>query len=158
MSRITDWKGLEDAVSSYMKALQRAYPIFFHRFADSRAAGNLIADQPSDFLVAAKGQGMTLLEAKFSEVHDTLRSCFSGAVTANQLASARLAHRAGQRYLILFYSSCAGQFELWPGDYCAGQRSLGQPLKLDRRIITGPEIGPVLEDHVACLPARRKQA
>ena len=158
MSRITDWHGLETEIATYFKALQRAYPIFFHRFADSRAAGNLIGDQPSDFLVAAKGQGMTLLEAKFSEVHDTLRSCFSGAVTANQLASARLAHRAGQRYLILFYSSCAGQFELWPGDYCAGQRSLGQPLKLDRRIIVSGEIGPVLEDHVVCLPARRKQA
>jgi hypothetical protein len=156
MSRITDWKGLEDAVSNYMKALQRAYPIFFHRFADSRAAGNLISDQPSDFLICAKRHGATFLEAKFSEIHDTLRSSFAAAVTANQLASARLAHRAGQRYLILFYSSCANRFELWPGDYCAGQRSLGQPLKLDRRIITGPELGPILEDYIAVLPARKK--
>jgi hypothetical protein len=154
---ITTWKQLEDEISNYMKALQRNYPIFFHRFPDSRAAGNLISDQPSDFLVASKGHGLTLLEAKFSEVHDTLRACFAGAVSANQLASARLAHRAGQRYLILFYSSCSGHFELWPGDYCAGQRSLGQPLKLDRRIVVADSLGPLLEDHVAALPARKKK-
>jgi hypothetical protein len=154
---INNWKDLEDEVADYLRALQKHYPIFFHRFPDSRAAGNLIADQPSDFLVASKGHGLTLLEAKFSEVHDTLRSCFAGAVSAGQLASARLAYRAGQRYLILFHSSCAKRFELWPGDYCAGQRGLGQALKLDRRIVVGPELGPILEDYVAVLPARKKK-
>lgn len=152
---ITSWNGLEKDISNYLKALQRSYPIYFHRFADSRAAGNLISDQPSDFLVATK-HGMTFLEAKFSEVHDTLRACFSGAVTANQLASARLVHRAGQRYLILFHSKCANRFELWPGDYCAGQRSLGQPLKLEKRILVTDALGPILEDHVAQLPIRKK--
>ena len=154
---IDHWKKLEDEVESYLRSLQTHYPIFVHRLPDSRAAGNLIADQPSDFLVASKGHGMTLLEVKFSEVHDTLRSCFSGAVSAGQLASARLAHRAGQRYLILFHSSCAKRFELWPGDYCAGQRSLGQPLKLERRIVVADSLGPLLEDHVAILPARKKK-
>jgi hypothetical protein len=154
---IKDWKGLEDAIANYMKSLQRAYPIFFHRFPDSRAAGNLIAEQPSDFLICSKGQGATFLEAKFSEVHDTLRASFSGSVTAGQLASARLVHRAGQRYLILFHSSCANRFELWPGDYCAGQRSLGQPLKLENRIAVTDTLGPILEDHVAVLPARKKK-
>lgn len=155
---INDWNALEDAIAVYCKALQRQYPIFFHRFSDSRAAGNLIADQPADFLLLSKGHGATFLEAKFSEVHDSLRSCFSGAVTASQLASARLAHRAGQRYLILFHSSCAHRFELWPGDYCAGQRGLGQPLALERRIAYGPALGPIIEDHVAVLPARKKTA
>jgi hypothetical protein len=154
--KITTWKILETEIEDHLKAYQRLHPIFYHRFPDSRAAGNLIADQPSDFLVADK-RGMILLEAKFSEVHDSLRSSFSGAVSPGQIASARLAHRAGQRYLFLFYSSSSGFFELWPGDYCSDRRSLGRPLEAVKRLAVRRSLTEILEEDVLALPKRNFQ-
>ena len=41
----------------------------------------------------------TFLEAKFSAGHDSLRSCFSGSVSAQQLASARLVEPVSYTHL-----------------------------------------------------------
>jgi hypothetical protein len=74
-----------------------------------------------------------MLEAKFSEVHESLRSCFAGSVKSHQLASARIWTRAQASYLVIFYSKMSGLVEVWDGLYLADCRSRGERLSLDRR-------------------------
>jgi hypothetical protein len=55
-------KYLEDA---FQGAFDKKNPeLWFHRFADSKAARNLIGEQPADFLVATVRGGAFLLECK----------------------------------------------------------------------------------------------
>lgn len=129
---ITRWEELEEAVRTELVRAQEIRPIAWHRLVDTKAAGNIVARQPSDF-IACMGGKATLIEAKFSEAHDSLRSCFSDAVKAHQLASARIWTRAGADYIILFYSSLSGITEVWSGLYAAECRSRGKRLALDER-------------------------
>jgi hypothetical protein len=131
VSTIGDWVALEDEVESVLKALQRLHPVAYLRLYDSKSAGNLIPAQPSDFIASHKGTSGTKLlfiEAKFSEVHESLYSCFSNNVGAGQLASARIWTRAGAYYIFLFYSNVSGLVEVWEGVHCAECRSSGSRL------------------------------
>lgn len=145
---IPNWRALESAIMAHCKTRMAHHSIFAHRFSDTRSAGNYIAEQPSDFIVLSQMGRATFLEAKFSAGHDSLRSCFSGSVSAQQLASARLVERANRTYLFLFYSQPAQLFELWPGGYCAECRSQGKRLELDKRIVVGPSLTEILDTHV----------
>ena len=145
---IPNWKALEAAVLTHCKARMAHYAVFAHRFSDTRSAGNYIAEQPADFLILSQQGRATFLEAKFSAGHDSLRSCFSGSVSAQQLASARLVERANRTYLFLFYSQPAQLFELWPGGYCAECRAQGKRLELDKRVVVGPSLTEILDTHV----------
>jgi hypothetical protein len=130
--KIDSWQKLEDEIGVVLKEKQRVSQTFFQRFYDTKSAGNTMPNQPSDFLAIYKGS-THYIEAKFSAVNDSLRSCFASAVDANQIASARLAHRAGARYWIVFYSLPSKHFEVWPGLYCAERRAAGKPLDLSQR-------------------------
>ena len=145
---IKNWRALESSVMAHCKARMVHHAVFIHRFSDTRSAGNYIAEQPADFLVLAQQARATFLEVKFSAGHDSLRSCFSGSVSAQQLASARLVERANRTYLVLFYSQPAQLFELWPGGYCAECRSQCKRLELDKRIVVGPSLTEILDTHV----------
>lgn len=145
---ITNWRALESAVLTHCKSRMAHHAVFIHRFSDTRSAGNYIAEQPSDFLVLAQQARATFLEVKFSAGHDSLRACFSGAVSAQQLASARLVERAHRIYQFLFYSQPSKMFELWPGGYCAECRAQGKRLELDKRIVVGPSLTEILDTHV----------
>lgn len=129
---INSWQDLEKAIEKFLKEKQRTMPLFFHRFYDTRSAGNYLPGQPSDFLVIHNGK-THFIEAKFSEVHDSLKSTFSNAVSATQTASARLVKRAGANYVFLFYSAASKNFEVWDGKYASECRSRGKPLELPRR-------------------------
>ena len=131
---ILKWQDLENEIDAVLKSFMRSSPIFYQRFYDSKSAGNLLPPQPSDFLAISKGRSH-YIEAKFSEVHETLRSCFAHAVSGNQTASARLVTRAGAFYWFVFYSMQTQQFEVWDGLYCSERRSLGKPLELEKRVI-----------------------
>ena len=145
---IKNWHALEEQILAHCKARMAHHSIFVHRFSDTRAAGNMIAAQPADFLILSQQGRATFLEAKFSAGHDSLRSCFSGSVSAQQLASARLVERANRTYLFLFYSQPAQLFELWPGGYCTECRAQGKRLELDKRIVVGPSLTDILDVHV----------
>lgn len=130
---ISDWKSLEEAIQDELVARQRRQPLLFHRFYDTRSAGAYLPAQPADFGVLLEGR-WTYLEAKYSGAAETLRSVFSNAVSDQQLASAKLAARAKGSYWFLFYSGVSRCIELWPGEYCAGQRDKGSPLEVSRRL------------------------
>ena len=129
---INTWQDLERVIENFLKERQKTMPLFFHRFYDTRSSGNYLPSQPSDFLVIHNGK-THFIEAKFSEVHESLRSGFANAVRAEQTASARLVKRAGANYVFLFYSKVANHFEVWDGKYAAERRSQGRYLELSRR-------------------------
>lgn len=132
MAKITSWEELEKAVQDELVLAQQCNPVAWHRLTDTKAAGNIVARQPSDFIACHLGNTV-LIEAKFSEAHDSLRGCFSNAVKSHQLASARIWTRAKARYIVLFHSSLSGITEVWEGLYAAECRAKGAKLSLDER-------------------------
>lgn len=125
---------LEKAVQEQLELMQRRTPSFWHRFYDTKSAGAFLPKQPSDFLLIHNGRSF-FIEAKFSEVHESLRQCFSNAVTDDQLAAARMVTRAKGTYVLLFYSGVSKLAELWPGLYCYGRRNISKPLEYPNRIV-----------------------
>lgn len=134
---ITSWEKLESASQALLADWQRTRQLFFHRFYDTKSAGNLLPAQPADFLVTYLGYTV-YVDTKFSAKSDSLRACFSSNVKSHQTAAAKLARRAGAGYWFLFYSRPARQFELWDGLYCMERRHLGRPLESTsaRRFLT----------------------
>ena len=137
------WQDLESAVQDELEYLQRIGPTMFQRFYDSKSAGNLMPKQPADFGVLHKGH-WAYLEVKHSKKSETLKSVFASAVRANQLASARLAARAGGSYFILFASLVDEQYELWDGAYCATRRMESKQLQLQQRLLITEDLKEVL--------------
>lgn len=147
--KIATWRQLEEQVYAHGKERMRHYGVFIHRFLDTRAAGSYVSPQPSDFLVLPQAGGRTVfLETKYSDGNETLRQCFSNAVSAQQMASARLVTRAKADYRVLFYSGISGVCELWDGMYLAECRSAGQRLLLPARLAVSSNLVEVLDTHV----------
>lgn len=130
--KITRWEKLEQAIQEELVRAQMDRPIAYYRYYDTKSAGAIIPNQPADFQTCQRGVTI-LIEAKFSSVHESLRSCFAGSVKGHQLASARIWTRAGAGYIILFYSALSGLVEVWDGRYCSECRAKGERLSLDRR-------------------------
>lgn len=128
------WQDFEGAVETLLKGMVKTHPALYQRFYDTKSAGNFLPKQPADFGVLYAGQ-WSFLEAKHSTKSKSLRGCFSSAVSSDQLASARLAERAGGPYFFLFASSVTRQYEVWSGVYCYGCRNLSKPLNLDDRLL-----------------------
>lgn len=133
---VPNWQALESAVRVELANAQETRPLVYHRFLDTKAAGNMVSPQPADFIACFRGNS-TLIEVKFSQAHESLKSCFSGSVRAGQLASARIWVRAGAKYVFLFYSKLGGIVEIWDGIYAAECRSKGVPLALEQRRLYG---------------------
>jgi hypothetical protein len=129
---IKRWQDLEAAIQDELVAAQTEKPVAWLRFYDTKSAGDFLPQQPADFQACFMAK-VFMIEAKFSEVHESLRSCFAGAVQAHQLASARIWTRAQAHYLVVFYSGLSGLVEVWDGLYLAECRSKGERLSLDRR-------------------------
>ena len=140
---VQSWQDLEASIQAWLKDRQRTTKLAYHRFYDTKSAGNAMPAQPADFLIVMGGDPL-LIEAKYSAVHDSLRSCFSNSVKGHQLASARVWNRAGARYKLLFYTKSCNQVEVWDGLYCATQRAAGKPLSLAERTIY-PSVSEALE-------------
>lgn len=92
-----------------------------HRLADSGAAGTVIAEQPSDYLLGLppgcsnliNGQRLCFIEVKASEVKhsmpkDAVRSSQRGAI-------GRFRALLGIPYFILFWDAQLGVIQLWDG-------------------------------------------
>jgi hypothetical protein len=138
------WKKLEDRVWGELKGLVARYPVFVHRFYDTKSAGAAMPSQPADFLMIVNGQAI-FIECKHSEKYATLRSCFSGHVDDQQIASAKLVLRAGAHYYVLFAGTDM-LVELWPGAHLIEQRTCGKPLKLNYR-----HAYPSVSEAIQCL-------
>ncbi len=131
--------------------LQKVSPLLYGRFPDSKMAGNLIQQAPSDFWVLHEGH-LTFLEAKFSEKVPSLKGCFSSSVKGHQLATARLAERAGGSYFFVFYAASTGQHELWSGAYCAHRRMSGRPLEALHCALRTPDIEILVQTALTLTP------
>jgi len=107
----------ENTVKDILKELQAKHPLFWHPFADSKAAGRLIAAQPSDFLVGTAIAGMTLLEVKASCEKPSLTKCYKSHIRPSQVGMAKKWIRAGHPSLFLFYCEIDATVELWDGQY-----------------------------------------
>lgn len=145
--KIVHWADLEDEIEKKLKSLMVYFPIMYQRLYDTKSAGSYLPAQPCDFLVWAPKTPGIFLEAKYSGIAESLRSVFSNAVSDQQLASARLASRAGQKYWLLFYGARSAVFELWDGKYCSDRRAMGKPLEITQRVVC-PTLGEALETHV----------
>lgn len=147
---IDTWQELESVVQGVLKDTQRYKKAAWHRFYDTRSTqGGYLPPQPSDFMLGFEGR-LFFIESKFSEVHDSLKSCFSNNVSDQQLASHRIWARAGfDKYLVVFYSSPARLVEVWDGGYLAECRSRSKRLCLQQRRVY-PGVVQALREEIGC--------
>lgn len=136
------WKKFEEDVQSYFEGRMENEPIVYHRFYDTHSAGSLLPSQPSDHLVKTT-QHSILIETKHSEVHASLRSCFSGMVDNNQIAHMRIWMRANSIALIVFEGTKG--IEVWEAGHCARCRLEGKRLDPERMLKFGSSLQDVFE-------------
>lgn len=148
---IRNYSEHEGAIRQVLDSMQKVSLLLYGRFPDSKMAGNLIQQAPSDFWILYEGR-MIFLEAKFSEKVPSLKGCFSGSVKGHQLATARLAERAGGKYFFAFYSVATGQHELWPGLYCANRRVSGRSLEAHHCALRTPDIEVLVQTALMLTP------
>jgi hypothetical protein len=95
--------------------------VSYHRLTDTGAAGSIVAEQPSDYLLGLpagcqnlhEGQRLCFLEVKASEEHSTMPK---SAVRASQRgAIGRFRFLLEIPYYILFWDAQNGVLQLWDG-------------------------------------------
>lgn len=131
------WKQFEDDVQKYFKKRMEVDPIVYHRFYDTHSAGSFLPSQPADHLVQTPGHTV-LVETKYSEVHNSLRSCFSSMVDDTQIAHMRIWMRAGAVGLIAFKGKVG--IEVWEGGHCAYCRLNGLRLNPSHILSVGSTV------------------
>lgn len=104
----------EDTVKTVLSELQTKYPMFWHRFPDSKAASKFIAPQPADFLIGSAA-GVFLLEAKASEEISSLSECYKSAISPSQVGMLTKWRRSRQRSFVAFYCQIDHTVEIWDG-------------------------------------------
>lgn len=140
-------KRFEREVHTALKELEQTRSLLVHRFYDTYSAGDYLPAQPGDFLIIYKGIPI-LLELKGSCIHESLRACFSSAVTPNQIGSHILWNRAKASCWFLFnFNGQHGEnfYELWPSTACISARETGKPLKLTLRYGKYTSVGDAID-------------
>lgn len=98
-------KDFEKTLEGVFSYLQKSYGFRYHKFVDSHAAGNIVASQPSDYLVAA-GSKMLFIEAKATA---TNKNFTRGVLRPAQRGAIMMYGQVLKvPYLILFYSEVTG--------------------------------------------------
>lgn len=105
-------KDFERMVEGVFDSLQRSHGFRYHKFVDSHAAGNLVASQPSDYLVAL-GSQMSFVEAKASAKANRLQKAMIRP--AQRGAAIMYGQMLQVPYYILFYSEVTQQVTLYNG-------------------------------------------
>ncbi len=127
-------KWFEGKTDDILKEAKGKKQCTFVRLYDSYAAqGNMLGNQPGDFIVMADGTGI-LLECKSSEVHGSLRSCLSANVEDHQGAAHRIWVINGGAALFVFYTGITDEVEFWEGSYVGTCKAAGKPLNKDERL------------------------
>jgi hypothetical protein len=101
---------------------------FFYRFQDTKAARNITASAPADFLLGVGGEAV-LLECKASEIHYSLSECLAGAIREGQLGYAHEWEMSGNVSWYLFYSDLTGEVHAWEGWRVIKARHQGKKLE-----------------------------
>lgn len=113
-----DGKACQDIVQEALKSLESSVPSTWVRLYDSHSAGfgrggNIIPPQPGDFIMLLKGTSV-LIEAKSSEVHQSLlECCIKNTFSSEQILGARLHKRAGGKAICVFLSLKTKGLEIW---------------------------------------------
>lgn len=130
-------KGFESTLESHFSELAKVIGgrVRMYRMYDSHSAGAFLPEQPGDFM-GATARGATLLEAKTSIKHDSLRSCLSSNMDYGQAAELDLWDEAGHCSLVMFYAYQTGTVEIWPGGYVGRCRAAGTRLEVSQRLAT----------------------
>lgn len=126
-----------------MLFLQRL--VSYHRLTDTGAAGSIVAEQPSDYLLGLpaqcqnlhEGQRLSFLEVKASEKYhsmpkDAVRPSQRGAI-------GRFRALLGIPYYILFWDAQDGVIQLWDG------MAIHDNARIDKKFLlaTWPNIGVI---------------
>lgn len=113
-------KVFEGEFKKVLDLLKTTHHVAWHRMADTAAAGNVIAEQPSDFFVglppgsvAMAGQRFFLLEVKASEESHSLGKAM---MTPSQRGAInRWRMMLNIPYYVLFWDAQLGNMQLWDG-------------------------------------------
>lgn len=110
-------KRFEQEFRKVLLQLQETHGVAFHRLPDSMAAGSIIAEQPSDYVMAVpngtEAQRFWFIEVKTSEKFSKLQK--SMVRPAQRGAICRFRMKLGIPYFILFWDWNGGRIELWDG-------------------------------------------
>ena len=132
-------KWFEGKTNDILMELRGKKRCTFVRLYDSYAAqGNMLGNQPGDFIVVPMSLPAILVECKSSMVHPDLRSCLSANVEDHQGAAHRIWDLMGGDTLFLFYTDETDEVEFWCGDYVGEKKAEGKPLNLSRRLSCVP--------------------
>jgi hypothetical protein len=110
--KVNDGKQAELIVRNALKFLETNRRATHIRLYDTTSAGNLMPDQPGDYIVHM-GIGC-LLEVKSSIEHDTLSDCvMRNTFTTSQMLGARMWLRSKAAALVIFHKKGSDFVELW---------------------------------------------
>lgn len=113
-------KRFEHDLEEVFRALQREYGFAWHRYVDTREAGNVVREQPADFMVTTSS-GLALVEAKASMTLDHFRPSL---LRPSQRGAIRhYAQMLGVQYHVLFRDDTSGRVDLLDGKFCLGDGS-----------------------------------
>lgn len=114
-------KDFEKTLGDVFSALQKSYGFRAHVFVDSHAAGNMVAGQPADYLVARVGE-LFFLEAKASMKN--ARMTRSALQPSQRGAILSYGQMLGIPYVILFHNEQDGTVHIIDGaEFMRGQRT-----------------------------------
>lgn len=110
----------------------------FFRLYDTHSANSYLPEAPGDFWGGCP-RGPTLIEAKASYVHNSLKACLSNNLDHGQAMQLRLWAEAGHVALVLFYDYHGKAIEVWDGATVGYHRAEGKRLKTTDRLAIFPE-------------------
>lgn len=107
----SDGKLLENKLSVALKEHCCRYPSWYYRFPDTRAARNIIAEQPGDFMFLT-GTRATLIECKSTEQETP----FPNLLDKRQIGKHRLWLRAGQPSVFVYGDDWLERAQIFDGE------------------------------------------
>lgn len=138
-------KVFEKEMVQVFKMLFEQRLVSYHRLSDSGAAGSIVAEQPSDYLLGLpagcqnlqEGQRLCFLEVKASEEHSTMPK--AAVRPAQRGAIARFRFLLGIPYYIMFWDAQNGVIQLWDGI------AVHDTARIDKRhlLATWPNVGVI---------------
>lgn len=133
-------KWFENIIAEVLKQITVKTPAKHYRYPDMRSTGGGYANkQPADFFLLTKGWHIDL-ECKTSDKYRYFREGFKALIKDHQMTAARKCHRAGGRYIFLFYSSKTKLVEMWDG------KDLYEPYVTNRMKLTSDPIFTIKVD------------
>lgn len=115
MAKGNDGVWLQDKVYRILSTRQSAAPGFVYRFPDSKAARNLISNQPGDHLWVQPNSPAILIECKSTSDSTPLKKMLSTSESKQQLGKHRIWHRAGGESIYVWADSRLQEFHIHDG-------------------------------------------